>query len=136
MNIPRDAIMIENNMSIRKADYPAFVRTLRHILKRPDWNKELTDEDVTQLCGFNLHIHDNDDDIWLDWYTGYIFSEPAPDDDEILIAIAPYVIDGCKVTFRDSEEESYFGASFHGGKAYKITGHIAWEEDDEPLTIN
>jgi len=136
MNIPRDAIMIENNMAIRKADYPRFIRALRHILKRPDWNKELTDEAVTQLCGFNLHIPGNDGNIWLDWYTGYIVSEAAPDDDEILIAIAPYVIDGGHVTFEDYEEQSYFGVSYHGGKAYKITGHIAWEEDDEPLTID
>lgn len=136
MNINHNAIMIENNMAIRKADYPAFVRALRHILKRPDWNDEMTDEEVTQLCGFNLALHSTEPTLWLDWYTGCILSEAAPDDDEILIAIAPYVIDGCKVTFRDSEEESYFGASFHGGKIYKITGHIAWEEDDEPLSLN
>lgn len=136
MNINHNAVMIENNMAIRKADYPAFVLALRHILKRPDWNDEMTDEEVTQLCGFNLHIPDNDASIWLDWYTVYITSEAAPDDDEILIAIAPYVIDGCKVTFRDSEEESYFGVFYLGGQAYKLTGHIAWEEDDEPLSLN
>ena len=136
MNIPLEAVMIENTMKIRKEDYRQFVRALRRILKRHDWNDEMTDEEVHELCGFNIALHSTEPTLWLDWYPRYITSDVAPEDDEILIAIAPYVIDGCKVTFRDSEEESYFGVFYLGGQAYKLTGHIAWEEDDEPLSLN
>lgn len=119
--------LITNNIEIREEDYPCFIRTLRNLVRR-GCQEELSDYEIETLCGFNISIPASRNKIWLDWDPDMITSTFAPDDDEILKVIAPFVIDGGAVTFHDPDTGEYFGVRYRGRKCYRLLGEITWHE--------